>query len=460
MVCAVAACLAVGSPAAAQRPVGGPFTGLIKGSPKDQPQTLDVMGSAFTGWDDNVLAQTPFGGGDNPFQDPRLIKPGQTNGFQGSVAYGFRKAGTRSQLNVTGDASIQQYGAGLSSGASTFHSYSASARLRTSVTNKTAFSLSTSASYLPYYRYAPFLANTMSEESPVSSDIGYAVDSEMVRSFTAGASVENRLTKKSNILAGIGWEQRVIPGEQDASLDMRTASVGFNHALTRKLGFHVTYMLQESRNGFNRDVEPVHSHLMDIGLGYGDGVTLSFGRHYTLNMSLNTGIAKNGDPASVVTTGKSTAFIVGGVANLSRSIGRTWGASIGYGRDTHYMVGFSQLVTSDSANTGIGGPITDRLLFSAGAGATRSHLVFAESSEPLISYTASTRLTFALFRHLGLYAQASYYRYSIPPGFINFGFAPDVDRRSASAGLSAWLPLIKPPRKRTDSSNQPPTGQP
>jgi hypothetical protein len=214
------------------------------------------------------------------------------------------------------------------------------------------------------------------------------------------------------------------------------------------------------RNGFDRGTDPVQSHLMDIGLGYGDGLTLAFGRHYTLSMSINTGIAKNGDPVSVATTGKNTAFTVGGGATLSRSIGRSWGASIAYVRDTRYMVGFSELVTTDSANAGIGGPITERLHFSAGAGASRGQLVFTESAGHLVSYTGSTRLTFALFSHLGLYSQASYYRFSIPPGFSNFGFVPDLDRRSVSVGLSTWLPLIKKPRQRRDSGTQTPTGQP
>jgi hypothetical protein len=158
---------------------------------------------------------------------------------------------------------------------------------------------------------------------------------------------------------------------------------------------------------------------------------------------------KNGDPVSVATTGKSTAFAVNGGATLGRSIGRSWGASLGYSRSTNYMVGFSQLITTDSANAGIGGPLTTRLQFSAGAGASRGQQVFSESGGGyIVSYTASTRLTYAVFSHLGLYAQASYYRFSIPRDFTNFGFVPNLDRRSASVGLSTWVPLIKQRRTR------------
>ena len=460
----MAACVAVGAPAAAQdrSPSGSPFSGLFRGSPRDQPHTLDVRGSAFTAWDDNLLALTPSGQGDLGGLDPRFLQPGLANGFQGSLAYGFSKSGTRSQFHFNGGASVQEFASALSTGAFWFHSYEAATGMRTKVTNKTSISVAAAASYAPFYQYAPFLKNTTSEESPVGSDYGFAVSSPWVRSTSASASIENRLSKRSSISAGIGWDQRVIPSEENADLETRSASVRFTHSLTRKLAFYLGYGMQEQRNGFNQNQnqEPLRSNLMEVGLGYGDGLTLRFGRHYTLSASFGASIMKNGDPVSVATTGESTAFAVNGAATLSRSIGRSWGASLGYLRDTHYMLGFTQLITTDSANAGIGGPLTRRLQFSAGAGAARGQQVFSSSQGDLVSYTASTRLSFALFSHLALYGQASYYRFSIPADFANFGFVPNLNRRSASVGLSTWVPLIKPPRQRQDSGNQPTTGQP
>jgi hypothetical protein len=111
-------------------------------------------------------------------------------------------------------------------------------------------------------------------------------------------------------------------------------------------------------------------------------------------------------------------------------------------------------------NAGIGGPLARRLQFSAGAGASRGQQTFGSSGSSIVSYTASTRLTYAVFTHLGLYGQASYYRFSIPPGFANFGFVPQLDRRSASVGLSTWLPLIKQRRAPRDTGSQTATGQP
>jgi hypothetical protein len=255
-------------------------------------------------------------------------------------------------------------------------------------------------------------------------------------------SVSNQFSKRSSISGGLVWDKRVIQSNEDSGIDTRSATLSYSHSLTRKLAFHVGYGIQELRNGFEGSDKPVRSNMMDVGLGYGDGLTLSLGRHTTLSLSIGASIMKNGDPVSVATTGKSTAFGVDGTATLGRS------------------VGFSDLITTDSANAGIGGPLTSRLQFSAGAGASRGYQVFAESRGALVSYTASTRLSLALFSHLGLYGQASYYRFSIPAGFTNFGFIPGLDRRSVSVGLNTWLPLIKHRGARRDPGGQTTTGQP
>jgi hypothetical protein len=271
--------------------------------------------------------------------------------------------------------------------------------------------------------------------------------------------VENRFSKKSSISAGLGWEQRTSPDSPEADVDARTVRAAFSHSLTRKLGFHVGYGITESRYKLNPDAKPVRSNQMDIGLGYGDGVTFRLGRSTTVSLSIGASIARNGDPLSVAATGKETAFMVTGAATLARPLGRSWGTSAGYVRGTSYVIGFAEPLMTDGANAGIGGPLTSRLHFSAGAGASRGQQLFSSANGDIISYTASTKLTFALFSHLGIYGQASYYRFSIPTDFTSLGFIPDLDRRSVSVGLTTWLPLIKPRRVRSDAG-QTTTGQP
>src|SRR5438876_5142511 len=234
----MAACVAAAAPAVAQtqteRPTGGPFTGLFKGSPKSQPHTLDLQASGFAAWDDNLVNLAPGGSIGNALDavDPRLLKQGVASGFQGSVNYGFHKGGTRSQFSLGGNASVQEFASALSADPFWFHSYGGSTSLTTKVTSKTSISFAGGAAYAPFYQYAPFLANTASEESPVGTDYGYAVNSAWVRSASASASVSNQFSKRSTISAGLSWDQRVIPANEDSSIDTRAISTRFSHSLT------------------------------------------------------------------------------------------------------------------------------------------------------------------------------------------------------------------------------------
>lgn len=469
--------VAAGVPAAAQsqQPGGNPFAGLFKGSPKEQPHTLDVKGSAFGSWGDSLPGAQPPGN----FTDPSSAQGlGIADGFQGSISYGFRRAGTRSSFHFAGDVGGQQF-ASQRNEPVRFFSYSASTGLTTRLSTKTSVSFGAASAFAPFYQYAPFLKSTASEESPVGSDYGFAVHSTMVRSTTASLSLQNQFSKRSTISAGINWNQQVtptdnatliLPGVPDApaipvsgdiSVDARSAQVLFSHNLTRKLSFHVGYAIQESSYLSRADTEPVRSDSLDIGLGYGDGLTLSLGRRTTLSLAIGASIAKNGDPASVAATGKNTAFVVTGGATLSRSLGRAWGTSLAYLRNTSYVVGFSEPVMTDAVNAGVGGPLVNRLQFSAGAGASRGQQLFSGSSGgSMVSYNASTRLTYAMFTYLGLYGQASYYRYSIPADFYNtLGIVPNLNRRSVSVGLTTWFPFIKQRRARQNPADQTTTGQ-
>jgi len=453
LVCALGLAAACASPCAAQSaqpPVGGnPFAGLFKGSPKDQKNRLDLNGSTFVAWDDNVLAQSPQGDPGINF-DPRGVKQGIASGFQTSLAYAFSTGGTRSQFSANGNGSLQQFAS--SAGQSMwFQSYNAGAGMRTGLTSKTWLSIGGGTSYAPYYQYAPFLMSTTNPESPVGADYGYAAHSLWVRTLSATASLENKFSKRSSISGNAGWERRVMPDDPSSDLETLSMNGRFTHNLTRKLAAYVGYGVLQSKYDQRPDQEPFVTQNVDFGLGYGDGITISFARHYTLSLSVGASVAKNIDPVSLQNGAKSTTFVVNGAAMLSRSIGRSWGASAGYNRGTQYVVGFREPLITDAANIGIGGPIFNRLHFSAGGGASTSQQLFSTTGGKILSYTAATPLTFGLLKKLGLYAQASYYNYSIPETVHPFGFTPDLDRRSVSAGLSAWLPLIKAPRVRRTS---------
>jgi hypothetical protein len=436
-------------------PSGSPFSGLFRGSPKEQPQHLDLSGSAFAAWDDNVLAQLPSAGGGSGGGGfgivPETVKPGVANGYLAGLSYGLSRKGTRSSFSLAGAGSFQ-YFESSSSKPLTFQSYTLDASLRTPITSKVSMSFGGDASYAPYYQYAPFLKSTTNSDSPVGSDYGFAFASDWVRSSSASAAIEDKFSKKSSITGGVNWTQQVITSDNHA-VETESAGMQFSHSFTRKLNFHAGYSVSQSRYA-QAGGEPFRYGNVDLGLGYGDGLVLRFGRDTTLAMNVGLSVAKNGDPASVASTGRSTQFLVTGAATLARSLSRTWSASLGYTRGVSYAVGFTEPFYTDTANAGVSGQVVPRLFFSMGAGASRGQQVFSQDGT-LTAYTGSAKLTYALFSNMGLYAQASYYDYSVPSSVVqSFSFLPQLKRRSVSAGVTTWLPLIKPHRARRIPNDQ------
>jgi len=454
LVCAIAVSLAACAVADAQPLSGGPFSGLFRGSPRDQPNKLDITGSAFAAWDDNPLAQLPNGGGTGFAALPDAVKPGIASAFQGSIVYGFAKTGTRSQVSLFGNGSFQVFESSASSNRLTFQSYNLGGSFRTGITNKVSLTFTGAESYAPYYQYAPFLQSTASQESPVGTDYGFAVGSDWVRTSNATISLDDRFTKRSSIGGQVTWIQQDMSAD-DRQIETEAAGMRFSHNVTRKLTFSIGYTVSQSWYTIAGERStPFTYGNVDIGLGYGDGLTFRIGRNYTLSMNVGASLARN-NPTTSIAGQSQTQLLATGNATLSRSIGRTWQASIGYNRGVTYMVGFTQPFIGDGASAGLSGPIVERLFFSLGAGASRSQQVFNPETGDLVAYTGSAKLTYGLFGNVGLFAQASYYKYTMPPAVLeSFGFVPQLERRSVSAGVSTWLPLIKPPRARRSPNDQ------
>src|SRR5262245_55580479 len=256
LVCALAACVAIAAPAAAQRPTGGPFSGLFKGSPRDQPHTLDLQASVFAGKDDNLLATGLLGPGTSGVPsitgDTSERPRGLANGTQASLAYGFRRNGTRSQVNVGAGASVMGFSSSFGSKPIWLQSYTVATTLGTNLTTRTQVSVSGLASYAPYYQYAPFLRSTAREESPAGTDYGYAVEAEWVRSTSVGAALSHQLTKTSTITLGTVRSEAVIAGKKSVGdVGAGAVTLTYAHSLTRKLAFRVGYSMGRAHYGNN-----------------------------------------------------------------------------------------------------------------------------------------------------------------------------------------------------------------
>jgi hypothetical protein len=469
------AALAVASaavPAGAQQTDAAPYGNLFGAARTPQNQSLDIRGQLFGGYDDNLLAQAPNTNGTDIF-DPRIQVPGATTGLMSTASYDYARTGrgkSATQFRIGGAGSVQEF-TGADSKPFWTHHYNAGTSLGSNLTPRISFSLSGTGSYMPYYQYIPLLgtaagpsgttvdqgtspedatAGTAATPLPpfaidlppsiggsVGNDLNFATQAAFVESWSAGASVTDRITKRSTLSANVQWDETQVFNQ--STIQNRSARARIAHQLTRTLGFHAGFGVQDVR--FDRAALPqtqVLNQLLDVGLDFGDGITIA--KYYRLSFSTGT---------SALRQDNITQFFLTGNASLARSIGRTWSASITANRGTTYIVGFGNPFFSDTVSAGVGGRLARRLSLTGGFTYLRGQNIYSSATGRLISETASTKLTFAAGQHVGVYAQYAYYQYDVPDGFSStIAFPQHLHRRSASVGLTFWVPVLNPRSER------------
>jgi hypothetical protein len=257
---------------------------------------------------------------------------------------------------------------------------------------------------------------------------------------TALVSVTDTLSRRSSIAvsADIYGTYMLDSPENNARSYMAQAS--FRHFLTKAVAFHLGYSRTQNASALS-NAPSFHSDGIDGGLDYSD--SLGKERRTTLSFGTSTSLYDS--------TGGSTAFRLNGTANLSRAIGRTWSASVGYVRDGSYVPGFQDLVLSDSVTGSFGGLISPRVRWTSSLWWTRGQLGFdsANSANHYTNNWASSTLSFAMTSSLAVYSQYSFNQYRVPPNSTTLTALTNYSRHTVSVGVSAWLPVFntrRPPR--------------
>jgi hypothetical protein len=129
-----------------------------------------------------------------------------------------------------------------------------------------------------------------------------------------------------------------------------------------------------------------------------------------------------------------------GNAGIARRIGRTWSASANYARGLGFLTGFTQPILSDSVNGTFAGQIAPRASFSSGVAWTRNTVGFS-GSEAFGGYSATSSLSVAVTRTVGVFAQYAYLGYQVPPGAA-VNILSTFSRQTVSGGVNLWLPIL------------------
>jgi hypothetical protein len=113
-----------------------------------------------------------------------------------------------------------------------------------------------------------------------------------------------------------------------------------------------------------------------------------------------------------------------------------------------FVAAFVEPVLLDSVNGSFGGLLAPRLSWSSSAGLSRGQVGF-NAVEHFTTYSASSGLTYGLFRSVGVYGQYNYYRYQIPQGSTTLNLLSHFGRQAVSVGLTLWVPIINNGRARS-----------
>jgi hypothetical protein len=420
-------CLA--SPAWAQR-AGGPFAGLFGGNQNDaknRSQGLDFNGSLFGVYNDNVPASS-----DVPL-DPRYHESGLAEGASAALTYTRNDDGLH--FTTTGTGSVMSF----SSDPGLLGSLGGSAFLSSNLTTKVSYAARGSISYAPFYQFAPFLPTGTGFNSAVPPPtFGLATVSQKNLGMDAGVSLTDSFTKRTSGTVDVFIRDWSFPDSPQSGVRSWGGHAYVHHSLTRNLGLHAGYGLEQIEYDVPSQ-STFANQTFDVGADYGD--TLMFSRRTAFSFGVST---------QAIGWEGSTHFRINGSAVLTHGLSRSWSAALSYARSTDFTPGFTAPLLSDSVYGSLSGQLSRRTQLVAIGGYSTGNVGFIPHND-FGAYSAMTRLTFALTRTVGAYAQYYYYHYHIPADATTLALVPILSRHGVAGGLTVWIPLINDTRTPRDS---------
>ena len=407
-----------------------PYRGLFGGGVGDAEQLLTLNMSLGSGYDDNILADVPGGGGTT---DPRAGKSGTFGSGSAQLTYGLTRTrvGVNASVGTSGrfypDAKTDNYIA----------SHGASIGAFVEAAKNTRLSASHTTSYQPFLTLGlfPSLFDVPGQAIPPSPEL--AVSNSEYFNHTTGAELTQQVSRRAS-LSGYYSRQWADFKAEETDRDFSSQggggrlTVGLSKGLGVRIGYGYTDAVYSSE-----DAASVQGHNIDAGVDFNRA--LSFSRRTTF--SFGTG-------SSVVVYQDRTYYRLLANAKLNREIGRTWNASLAYARSSEFVASLPGPVFSDALSAFYGGMVNRRLQFSSSAAAAIGNFAATGNGTGFDTYTGNVGLTYGITRELGIGVNYSYYRYSFDEAApLPIAFARQTDRNSVQAYLTVWMPIVHRARR-------------
>ena len=433
-----------GVPLLGTAPSARPFSGLFAGAEPAlrRKHSLSLSGSLFAAYSTNVAP---------PGDELGNVATGPAStlaGGSGSVDYSRNWTTAAVGAHINGARSwIEAYSATQDPWLTRWD-VGGDAAFSSAPGRRTRFAARGSVGYSPYLNFGvPDFGMANIGALPIDTPgLDYAVARDPSVLTTGGATLSYALNRKSSLEAYYDVRAQTFVAAVPENFDTLDQLVGgrYRYSFSRYAGLRAGY--GHRRASLSRsDAAPLSSHYIDVGLEAGYGRSYALTRRTTFSFSTDSNLFV--DESSNVGTEDSfdpqTRLFVGGSADLTHSMGRTWVARTGYRRAVSYEVGFDRPLLSDTALASIGGLINARLDFSANAFYTMGSVGFSGADNGFGTSSATASLRYAITRKLAAYTQYFYYHYSFQRNVaLPVYLQSQLDRQGVSVGLTAWLPLI------------------
>lgn len=432
-----------GVPLSGTTPTQRPFRGLFGGAePRSrQKHSLTLNGSIYAAYSTSVAPLVDEG---EPI-DPRVGDASTIGGGSGSINYTRQWRSGAVNAFANGSRSWIEAYRGTSLEWLTRWDVGASGGFSRDLSRRTRVSANGSVTYSPYFGY--FLPDFSTGNigvipGPIAGlDTALAYDPSVATA--AGASLSYALSRKSSLEGYTDWYLQTFVDDESTTPNRNDQIIGgrYRYQFSRFVGLRAGY-------GYRRasfEDQTYSNHMLDVGVDGGYGRSYALTRRTTFSFSTNSGVAvaESVESQAEDEFDPDARFFLGGTADLTHAMGRTWVSRVGYTRSLNYSIGFDQPLLTDTVHASLGGLVTSRLDFSATATYTYGSVGFGGDNNRLASATAFANLRYAISRNIATYAQYFYYHYDFGssvrlPSFLS----SNLDRQGVSVGLTAWVPLI------------------
>lgn len=409
--------------------LAGPFGGLFGRVPErtgKEYTAIDFRSAIGGQYDDAIL--------DGSTPADLAPKSGTTGGVNAGLS--FERRSDRLRLSAYGSGTHQQFFREPAFGAT---SYDSGALLLARVATRLALEGSLTYRRSPFFHLLPAASGTPPVTAVMVPGDAFAarrLDNDTIEGMAGFSSPYSR---RSTVSASVSRRATRFFGEPDNNFELWGAKGMWTRKMTRDVAARIGYGREEIQQTAVGEGRFIHE-VFDVGLDLAR--EFSVARRTAFTFTTQTSMIRE--------TGGDRRYRLNGSIGLARAFRRTWAASLSATRNTEFLPGFLEPVFSDGVSGTISGMLAERIEWSAALGARRGRVGF-EALDDFTSYTGTSRLSAGVTRHLGVYAEYSYYRYDLPPGTSAVVLLPQLSRQSVSAGLSAYLPVFSKVRAPRDT---------